>query len=429
MGHLAVRRGGPDPAEPIGSELLRALRRERSQRGQDPALWRFRLALGQLGGAGVHGVGQLHSERAGLRRDDLGHTLCPGDPLACLAPGLLALAQLGRVYPPVHDGGDRAGAREVAAGGHVQDLGQGSARHGGREDLALEYGPLLLAQVPRVSAGRQAGLQLRVYDRVRLTAGSGGVHGQEVARVRGKRLGLPHHLGCGPGGLCPVHHLGHDRQRIRLSHRLLATGRARPGHHVRRGGLPAPRHGHIQRLAGQRGVHEHVRGVHRAALGHVDVARICQLGRGLEVVQRDGEVTGPGPVRELAPCDRNGPACRLDHALQAERIPVGQPASGRVHRAGVLPGPQEVTTRGPVAVRQCDLRALGHAAKARQLGPHHAGQLGRLLIRARQEERVPAHQVVRQIQGHRVPLGLGLVGAADPASRVIGPQRRPRALP
>ena len=37
--------------------------------------------------------------------------------------------------------------------------------------------------------------------------------------------------------------------------------------------------------------------------------------------------------------------------------------------------------------------------------------------------------MVCQVQGHRVPLGLGLVGAADPAARVIGPERGPRALP
>ena len=89
----------------------------------------------------------------------------------------------------------------------------------------------------------------------------------------------------------------------------------------------------------------------------------------------------------------------------------------------------EVTTRGPIAVRQRHLSPRGHLTEAGPLGPHHAGQLRRLLIRACQEERVPAHQVVRQVQGHRVPLGRGLVATADPAARVVGPERGPRALP
>ena len=36
--------------------------------------------------------------------------------------------------------------------------------------------------------------------------------------------------------------------------------------------------------------------------------------------------------------------------------------------------------------------------------------------------------MVRQVQGHRVPLGLDLVGAADPAAGVVRPERGPRAL-
>ena len=171
-----------------------------------------------------------------------------------------------------------------------------------------------------------------------------------------------------------------------------------------------------------------MRGVHRAALAHVDVAGIGQLGRAAEVVQRDRELAGPGPVRQLAPGQGHPAPGGQRRAVQAERVPVRQRAPGRVDRGGVLPRAEEIPGPGPVAVGQADLRLFGHAAVTDQLGPHHGGQLGRLLVRPRQEHGVPAHQQVHHVQGHRVPHGRLAVAAADAAPGVVGLERRPGAL-
>jgi hypothetical protein len=98
----------------------------------------------------------------------------------------------------------------------------------------------------------------------------------------------------GPSGTRPAQ----DRLRRGLVQVRLARPRARPGDHVHGVGFPAPGHAHIQRLTGQRSRGVHVGGVHRAALGHVDVGRIGQLGRPLEVLQRDREVTRTSRRRE-----------------------------------------------------------------------------------------------------------------------------------
>ena len=84
---------------------------------------------------------------------------------------------------------------------------------------------------------------------------------------------------------------------------------------------------------------------------------------------------------------------------------------------------------GPVPVRQDHLRPLRDAAQPDQAFPYLARQPGGLFVGARQEEHVPAQEVVRQVERYRFGLGLRLGATADPAPGVVGSQRSPLSAP
>jgi hypothetical protein len=116
-----------------------------------------------------------------------------------------------------------------------------------------------------------------------------------------------------------------------------------------------------------------VRGVDRAALGHVDVGCVAELRALTEVVQRHREVPGPPAVRELTPHDGHPAPGRQRHAVQVEGVPVGQGPPGCVHGRGVFPGPHQVPRRCAVPVGQGHLRPFGDLAEADQLGADQPG--------------------------------------------------------
>ena len=158
------------------------------------------------------------------------------------------------------------------------------------------------------------------------------------------------------------------------------------GHDVGRVALAAPAHAYIERFPPGRLVYDQVGGVDRPALRDVHVPGVGEVRVTFDVVLGQLERRGPQHLtRERiaaghAPDQRNTRLPYLIPRVDAEHVAVGQaPAGFSGLDAGVLPGHDEVTDAGDVAVRELDEIVGGDQAERRELVSGTAGEFGGLV--------------------------------------------------